>query len=241
MPDGAAAWLEILAFLCLGNIVYCGLVAMRQKDLNLLIGNSSVAHMGFIFLGIASLSLVGVTGAVVVMVAHGFLAALTFGLSGALREKTGTLEMEKLGGLLRQIPFLGAALVMAMLAGCGLPGFANFVGELSVMFGAWKASFGHAKWFVVAAAWGGLVIGAIYMLRAVRTVLHGELSEKWNSIEDAALWRKTPFVLLLAALLAFGFWPRLLTDKIKPSAEAIVKMATATKTPEAKVQTAQVK
>jgi NADH:ubiquinone oxidoreductase subunit 5 (subunit L)/multisubunit Na+/H+ antiporter MnhA subunit len=90
---------------------------------------------------------------------------------------------------------------MAAMAGCGLPGFANFPGELLVMFGAWKASFGHAQWFVVAAAWGGLVIGAIYMLRAVRSVLHGELSEKWNDVQDAMLWRKTPFVLLLAALI----------------------------------------
>ena len=129
MPETAQSWMQILAWLCLGNILWCGFTAMRQRDLNLLIGNSSVAHMGFIFLGIASLNLVGVTGAVVVMVAHGFLAALTFGLSGALRAQTGTLEIEKLGGLLRQIPFLGAALVMAMLAGCGLPGFANFVGE----------------------------------------------------------------------------------------------------------------
>ncbi len=241
MPDGAKDWLNVLALLCLGNILFCGWVAMRQRDLNQLIGNSSVAHMGFVFLGIASLNLIGVTGAVVVMIAHGLLAALTFGLSGYIRTQTNTLNMDEMGGLLRKIPFIGAALVMAMMAGCGLPGFANFVGELSVMFGAWKASFGHAQWFVVAAAWGGLVIGAIYMLRAVRSVLHGELSDKWNSIEDAVLWRKTPFVLLLAALLAFGFWPRLLTDKIKPSAEAIVKMATATKTPEAKVQTAQVK
>jgi len=204
-------------------------VAMRQRDLNQLIGNSSVAHMGFVFLGIASLNLIGVTGAVVVMIAHGLLAALTFGLSGYLRTQTNTLNMDEMGGLLRKLPFIGASLIMAMLAGCGLPGFANFVGELSVLFGAWKGSFGHAHWFVVFAAWGGLVVGAIYMLRAVRTVLHGELSEKWADVTDATLWRKVPFALLLAALLVFGFWPRLLTDKIKPSADAIVKMATAEK------------
>ncbi len=243
MPEGAKHWLNVLALLCLGNILYCGWVAMRQRDLNQLIGNSSVAHMGFVFLGIASLNLIGVTGAVVVMIAHGLLAALTFALSGYIRTQTNTLNMDEMGGLLRKLPFIGAALVMAMMAGCGLPGFANFVGELSVMFGAWKGSFGHAQWFVVAAAWGGLVIGAIYMLRAVRSVLHGELSEKWNDVQDAVLWRKTPFVLLLAALMVFGFWPRLLTDKIKPSAEAIVKMANATadKAPAKKVQTAQAK
>src|ERR1022692_3921832 len=84
LPDAAKSWIHLLAWLCLGNLVYCGWVAMRQKDLNWLIGYSSVAHMGFIFLGIATLNLIGVTGAVLVMIAHGFLAALTFGLSGYL-------------------------------------------------------------------------------------------------------------------------------------------------------------
>src|SRR5205807_2406173 len=120
MPEGAKSWLNVLALLCLGNILYCGLVALRQKDLNLLLGNSSVAHMGFVLLGIASLNLVGVTGAVVVMIAHGLLAALTFGLSGYLHQHTKTLEMAQLGGLLQRLPFIGAVMVMAMLAGCGL-------------------------------------------------------------------------------------------------------------------------
>ena len=128
LPQATHAWVNVISWLCLGNIVYCGLVAMRQKDLNWLIGYSSVAHMGFVFLGIASLNLIGITGAVLVMVAHGFLAALSFGLSGYLRHTTGTLEIDQLGGLLRKLPFLGAALIMAMFAGCGLPGFANFAG-----------------------------------------------------------------------------------------------------------------
>ena len=225
MPAGAQQWMHVLALLCLGNILYCGWVALRQKDLNLLIGNSSVAHMGFCFLGLASLSLLGVTGCVVVMIAHGLLAALTFGLSGWLREQTGTLEIEKLGGLLRRMPFIGAVLIMAMMAGCGLPGFANFVGELAVMFGAWKS----LSPFVVVAAWGALVVGAIYMLRAARNVLHGPLDPVWAETRDAtSLWRKLPFALLLVALLVFGFFPRLLTNKINPSAETIVEAATAT-------------
>ena len=225
MPEGAKSWLNILALLCLGNILYCGLVAMRQRDLNLLIGNSSVAHMGFVFLGLASLNLVGVTGAVVVMIAHGFLAALTFALSGYLYQQTGTLDMGKMGGLLLRLPFIGAVLVMALLAGCGLPSFANFVGEIMVFFGTWKSALGNAQKFVAAAAWGGLVIGAVYMLRAVRNILHGHLAEAGDSIADAQPWRRVPFVLLLGALLAFGFFPKLLTEKIKPSAALIVRMA----------------
>ena len=139
LPDAARDWMPIVAWLCLGNLLYCGWVAMRQKDFNRLIGYSSVAHMGFVFLGIATLNLIGVSGAVLVMIAHGFLAALTFGLSGYLYQQTGTLQMDRLGGLLRRLPFIGAALMMAAFAGCGLPGFANFAGEITVFFGAWKS------------------------------------------------------------------------------------------------------
>ncbi len=226
LPEGAKPWLTLLAWLALGNILYCGLVAMRQRDLNFLIGNSSVAHMGFAFLGIASLSLIGVTGTVVVMIAHGFLAALTFALSGYLYQQTNTLDMDQMGGLLRRLPFIGAALVMAALAGCGLPGFANFVGEAMVFFGAWKAF----PLVTGLACWGALVIGAVYMMRAVRNILHGPLPERWAEITDAPhLWRKLPFALLLASLFLFGCFPSLLTEKIKPSAEIVVRMATGTK------------
>src|SRR5438093_7442435 len=225
MADGAKSWLHILALLCLGNILYCGLVAIRQRDFNLLIGNSSVAHMGFVFLGIASLSLVGVTGAVVVMIAHGLLAALTFGLSGYLYQQTKTLDMSQVGGLLQRLPFIGAAMVMAMLAGCRLPGFANFVGEVMVFFGMWKSSLDAAQRLVVVAAWGGLIIGAVYMLRAVRSLLHGPVAETCRAVSDAHAWRRLPFALLLGALLLFGFFRKLLTEKIKPSAAVIVNLA----------------
>ncbi|HEX9046058.1 MAG TPA: NADH-quinone oxidoreductase subunit M, partial [Verrucomicrobiae bacterium] len=221
MPEAAHSWMNILAWLCVGNILYVGWVAMRQKDLNLLVGNSSVAHMGFIFLGIASLNLIGVSGAVLIMVAHGFLAALTFALTGYIYQQTGTLQMSELGGLCRKLPFIGTALLMAGMAGCGLPGFANFVGEVTVFFGAWSQP--ALRVVTVIALWGGLVIGGVYMTRAIRTVLHGPLPEKWNSLPDASnLWRKLPYALLLACLFTFGLWPRLLTDKINPDAKAVV-------------------
>jgi NADH-quinone oxidoreductase subunit M len=219
LPQSAQCWAHILVWLCVGNILYVGWVAMRQKDLNLLIGNSSVAHMGFIFLGIASLNLIGVSGAVLIMIAHGFLAALTFALTGYIYQQTGTLQMSELGGLCRKLPFIGTALLMAAMAGCGLPGFANFVGEATVFFGAWTVF----PTVTVIALWGALVIGGVYMTRAVRTVLHGPLPEKWNSLADTAhVWRKLPYALLLASLLIFGFWPRLLTEKINPAAEKVL-------------------
>jgi len=219
LPQAAHDWMPILAWLCLGNILHCGWVAMRQRDFNWLIGYSSVAHMGFVFLGIASLTLIGVTGAVLVMVAHGFLAALAFALNGYLYQQTGTLQFEKLGGLLKQLPFIGTAMLMAAFAGCGLPGFANFAGEVTVFFGSWKAF----PLITTLACWGALVIGGVYMLRAVRSVLHGSLPANLANVQDAHWWRKVPFLVLLGALLLFGCFPSLLSGKIVASAEPILR------------------
>jgi NADH-quinone oxidoreductase subunit M len=220
LPEAAHIWANTLAWLCLGNLVYCGWVAMRQKDLNWLAGYASVAHMGFVFFGLAALNIVGITGAVLVMIAHGFLAALTFGLNGYVYQQTGTLEISRLGGLLRRMPFIGAALMMAAFAGCGLPGFANFAGEVTVFFGTWKPF----QLLTIFACWGALVVGAIYMLRMVRNALHGPVGAGLENVTDANPWRRVPFALLLASLLIFGFFPRLLSDKITPEAERIVRL-----------------
>ena len=198
--------MQMLAWLCLGNLVYCGWVAMRQKDFNWLVGYSSVAHMGFAFLGIASLNLIGVTGAVLVMIAHGFLAALTFGLSGYIYQQTGTLA----DGPTRRL----AAPVAVHRRGAddggvrrlrpaGLRQFRRRShGPLRRLDG-----FPHVT---ILACWGALIIGAVYMLRAMRDILHGPLPEKWAGVADAPhLWRKLPFILLLAGLLVFGCFPAL--------------------------------
>ncbi len=223
MPEAAHAWVNVISWLCLGNIVYSGMVAMRQRDLNLLLGNSSVAHMGFVFLGIASLSLVGITGAVIIMISHGLLAALSFAISGHIYQQTGTLEMDRMGGFLKAMPFVGSAFLMAALAGCGLPGFANFIGEAMTLFSAFK----EMSLVTSLAVWGGLVIAAVYMLRAVRQVLHGPLPDAFANVSDAT-WGKIPLALLFVTLLWFGIWPRALTKKITPAAERIVRMVSKT-------------
>ena len=138
LPQAAQQWVHGPRLAVPGQYPLCRLGGDAAERPEPVIGNSSVAHMGFIFLGIASLSLIGVTGAVFIMIAHGFLAALTFALSGYIYQQTGTLEMSPAGRAVRRLPFIGTALLMAALAGCGLPGFANFVGEVTVFFGAWK-------------------------------------------------------------------------------------------------------
>ena len=221
-PAGAQYWLGILAWLALANLLFCGLVAVRQRDLNLLIGNSSVAHMGFIFLGIASMNVIGLTGAVLVMIAHGLLAALAFGLSGHLYQQNGSLDMSQMGGLLRKMPLAGTALLMAMMAGCGLPGFANFAGELTIFFATWSAGF---KLITVIAAWSALVIGGLYMLRAIRNILHGQQASLWERATDTSPLTSSALGLLLALLLIFGFAPSLLTKGIEIEVKKIVHLA----------------
>ncbi len=232
MPDGVRTWMPILAVLCLGNILYCGWLALRQRDLALLLGNSSLAHMGFCFLGLASVSVTGITGVVVILVAHGLLAAANYALLGHVVRATGTSSLDKLGGLLRPMPVVGFFVVLAFMAGCGMPGFANFPGELGVLFGAWD----RLPLVVIFAAWGGLLIGGVYMLRAIRSLLHGPVRAGLESASDAGsgialYWRSLPYAVLLVPLIFFGISPDTLVRRIEPAVIPIVKSASASTPP----------
>ncbi len=217
LPEGARHWANLLAVLACFNILYAGWAAMTQKDWKFVIGYSSVSHMGYVFLGIATLNLVGVSGAVLLMFAHGLMAALTFALIGFFYHQTHNRYVPDLSGLARKIPFIGVCMVMAVMASSGLPGFANFVSELMVFLGSWQRGSVVFRVATICAVWG-IVVTATYMLRAVRASFFGPLDEKWSMLKDAVTLRqKFPYALLLAALLTVGFWPRLLTDIIQQS------------------------
>src|SRR5207249_467945 len=124
LPDAARQWSNLLLALLLANIIYIGLVTIAQRRLDWMLGYSSVMHMGYIFLGIASANLLGVTGAAVLMFAHGLSIALLFAIAGELRKRTGTLVFDELGGLARVMPFAGLAFGFGVFAAVGLPGFA---------------------------------------------------------------------------------------------------------------------
>ena len=138
LPEGAQHWNTLLIVLLLGNIIYVGLVTIAQKRLDWMLGYSSVMHMGYIFLGIASANLLGTNGAAVLMFAHGVSIALLFALAGEIRSRTGTLVMSDLGGLGKIMPFAGFAFGLATFAAIGLPGFANFAAEVMIFFGAFR-------------------------------------------------------------------------------------------------------
>ncbi len=218
-PDGAAYWLPVVAVIAMANIVYGGYVAMAQKDIKYVIGFSSSSHMGYTLLGIASVTVMGVSGAVFLMLAHGVMTALTFGLIGFFYDQTHTREIRDLGGLIHQMPFVGTCFAMATMASAGVPGFANFASELMVMLGAWEAGF---HWQTVVAIFG-VVITAVYLLRALADVFFRVRKERWDKLKDArGFFQKAPFILLLVILLAFGFYPKPLTDVIAEGVKPLV-------------------
>lgn len=216
-------YLDIFLILIVGNLLYLGLVTIAQKRLDWVLGYSSVMHMGYIFLGIAGLNELSLSGASVLMVAHGLSIAALFALCGALRERTGTLEMSELGGLAKAAPTLGLLFGFATMASIGLPGFANFPGELMVFFGAFGATqapivagLSGIQITTIIAVWG-VVISAVYMLRAYRSIFFGPLPDRWASVPDIAAVPRYAIILLILALLVLGFYPQLVLAYVTPS------------------------
>lgn len=218
LPEGAITWLPWVAVLCCFNIIYGGLVALNQKDMKFVIGYSSSSHMGYVLLGIASVTVAGMDGAVFLMFAHGVMTALAFSLIGFFYDQTHTRMLDDLGGLMQQIPFVGICFVMMAMASLGLPGFANFASELLVLVGTWE----RYPVAVILAVFG-LVIGATYLLRTVRAAFLGEMDPRWEKLKDArSPLERAPFLLLLGVLLLFGFYPLPLVDLISTGVEPVV-------------------
>ncbi len=218
LPVGTLYWAPWLAGLAAIGILYAGMAAIWQKDLKFMVGFSSVSHMGYVLLGIAAMNPIALSGAVFLMFSHGIMAACTFALIGFLYEQTHVRGVDDFGGLGKKVPFVATCFVMAALASLGLPGFSNFVSELLVFIGSWPRFPG-----VVVLAVFGILVTAIYLLRAVQQVCYGPVNPRWTELQDAAQFsQKLPFVLLLGALLVFGFWPHGLLRVIQPTVGAIL-------------------
>lgn len=213
LPQGAAHWAPILVWLALGNVVLIGLVTLAQRDLKLMLGNASVMHMGYAFLGLTALSVGGTGAAVMMLFAHGLSVALLFLLADIIERRTGTLDMDDISGLGQRAPVLMGLFVAAMMASIGLPGFANFWGELGIFVALWQSA---SPWALVAAL-SGILLSAVYGLRAVAAIFFGE-EKGVEGAADIALGEKIPVGILLLVLLVVGFWPRGLSDPVNQAA-----------------------
>lgn len=227
LPEGAREYSQLLLVLLVFNIIYIGLVTIAQKRLDWMLSYSSVMHMGYIFLGIAAGNAIGVTGASLLMLAHGLSIAALFAMCGYLRQSAPSLAFTSMGGLGKRAPFLGYAFGMAAFASIGLPGFANFASELMVFFGAFKTGtagslqFNPTQVATILALWG-VVISAVYMLRAYRQMFMGEPMSNVASVTDPGCNVRWPVIALLATLMLAGMWPNSILQFVRPTVEALL-------------------
>ena len=224
VPHGLQAWLNPLLILLLGNVLWVGFVTISQKRLDGMLGNSSVMHMGYIFLAIAAwiafpANPLALPAAVVLMFAHGVSIALLFGLADRIERATGTLDLSDMGGLAKSAPKLAFVFGIAAMAAIGLPGLANFSGEILVFLAAfWSyngfTGLGPVQIACILSLWG-VVLSAVYMLRAYRNIFQGPSVQATESAADLTLAERIPSALLVLALLAVGLYPNLLLNLLK--------------------------
>lgn len=218
VPTGVKAWSPLLATLAGIGILYAGFAAIRQKDMKFMVGFSSVSHMGYVLLGIAALTQTSLAGAVLLMFSHGVMAACFFALIGFIYEQAHTRGVTDFGGLGKTMPFIAVSFTLVSLASLGLPGFSNFAAELLVFIGSWRSY----PWIVVCGVFA-ILITAIYLLRAVQSVCYGPANPKWKDLRDAVTFtEKFPFLLLIGALLLFGFWPQGLLRILLPAVKGVL-------------------
>jgi len=209
LPQGAAYVGPLIAVLAVGNVVYAAFICLTQKDLKYIVGYSSVSHMGYVLLGLAALNLVSINGAVMMMFGHGVMAALFFAMVGNLYDKSHTRNVDDFGGLAHTMPRLAFGFMLAGLASLGLPGLVNFIGEFTIFVG----SFGVYRVFTVLAV-SGIILTALYVLRALGDMLFGPRNEKWAHLQDLQGPEMVPLVVLGTAIIVGGLLPFSLMDVI---------------------------
>ncbi|MCX7779770.1 MAG: NADH-quinone oxidoreductase subunit M [Negativicutes bacterium] len=217
LPLGAKFWAPVIALLAVGNVAYAGFIALAQKDLKYVVGYSSVSHMGYVLIGLAAMNVIGVNGAVANMFAHGVMSALFFAMIGWVYERTHTRWIPDLGGLGHQMPRVATGMLLAGMAGLGLPGLVSFVPEFTIFIGSFAA---YPVLAVLAIA--GVVITALYTLRVLANVLFGPRRAEFDDLQDIKGPEMVPLVVLGAVLILAGMFPWYLMDMVNAGVQPIV-------------------
>ena len=223
MPEAAHELAWIFIILTSISVVYGAFGAVVQKDLKYINAYSSVSHCGLVLFAVLMMNETAMNGAVIQMISHGLMTALFFALIGMIYGRTHTRMVNEMGGLMKVMPFLGVAYVIAGLASLGLPGFSGFVAEMTIFVGA----FQHPDTFhrvVTILAVSSIVITAVYILRVVGGLLYGPIkNEHFLHLEDAKWYERVSTVTLIMAITAIGIAPLWLSDMIGFSLGPIVE------------------
>ena len=229
-PDGAdyySWWISLIAVI---TILYGAYVALSMKELKKMIAYSSVSHMGFVVLGIASGTAEGLSGAIYQMVSHGITAAMLFLLAGVLYDRTGVLTISKYKGLAGKMPLYTAFVTVAFFASLGLPGFSAFISEIFIFLGAFSSESLNGfvpRWMVILSLLG-LLLSAGYYLWTLQRMFFGKLwlrKEAWaEQLHDITIREYIMLVPLAILTLVFGIFPSIILNYISASVNEFVKL-----------------
>ncbi len=215
-PEGAEFWAPALLVLGTTGALYGAISAMGQRDLKYVIGYSSVSHMGYVLMGLATLNPIGVNGAVLQMFAHGVMTALFFAMVGVVYDQAHTREIWTFGGLSQRMPRFVAFFAIAGLSSLGLPGLAGFVAEFNIFVGLFKTYPLFGALGIAAAA-----ITTVYILRLLGAAFFGPLNEKWAHLKDMQRVELLAGSLLVGFIAFMGMWPDPFVDRISQSVLAL--------------------
>jgi NADH-quinone oxidoreductase subunit M len=217
-PVGAEVLTPLVLWMSAIAIVYTSLVALAQSDMKKLIAYSSVAHMGYVTMGIFAANQQGVDGAIFQMLSHGFISGALFLCVGVIYDRMHTREIDAYGGLVNRMPAYALIFMFFTMANVGLPGTSGFVGEFLTLVGVFQVN----TW-VAAVATTGVILSAAYALWLYRRVVMGDLiKESLRTITDMTKRERAIFAPLVVMTLLLGVYPRLVTDITGPSVEALI-------------------
>jgi NADH-quinone oxidoreductase subunit M len=217
-PQASIDFAPLMLTLAVIGIVYGAVVAAMQKDVKRLIAYSSVSHMGFIILGIFSLTTIGLDGALFIMLSHPLTTGALFLLVGMLYERRHTRQIGDLDGIWKVMPIFTAMFLIATFAGIGLPGMSGFVGEFLSLLGAF---IGDGPWAIIATT--GVILAAVYMLWAVQRVFTGQPTAANAGLRDVGVREVIVVAPLLVASLFLGIYPRPVIDRVEPTAKSLIE------------------
>jgi NADH-quinone oxidoreductase subunit M len=220
LPDGMRYWAPIVIILATINVVYGAFIAMIQKDFKYVIGFSSVSHMGLVFIGFATLTPEGLTGAGLQMFSHGIMTALFFSVVGMVYDRAHTRNLDELGGLFKFMPIAMIGFVVGGLVSMGMPGFSGFVAEMPIYIGAWKT---YPVTAIISAI--SIVVTAAYILLVVRKVFFGETPTAIKSgMSDISVLDKVVVLSLSGIMIIIGILPSLLVPTIEAGVKHILAL-----------------
>ncbi len=223
-PQASVQAAPVIAVLAIIGILYGAAVAFAQKDIKKLVAYSSVAHLGFVMLGIFALNVEGLSGAILQMLNHGVSTGALFLLVGMIYERRHTREMSEYGGLWKAMPIYGGIFLVVMLSSVGLPGLNGFVGEFTILVGAFGSKVLGSPWFAGIATLG-VILAAVYLLKLFEKTFLGPITKEENkTLKDLNLREIITMVPLLVLIFWLGIYPQPFFNLINPAVERLVEL-----------------